>query len=408
MEDEQAQLDEDWWDLDDLEADRPEWEVVEHLLPTGWEQAARDCRAMVRSHGGITSASVLLRVLLIHLLEGCSLRETAVRAREGGLAAVSDVALLKRLRSSGEWFRWMSQAMIERLAGSARPVLAGRSLKLVDASVVSEPGATGSTWRLHYALDLSTLQCEQAHVTPTSVGEGLSRFEVHPGDVLMGDRGLAHRQGVRHVLDHGGDVILRMSSLTLPLEKRQEPAQALDLLPRLRRLRVGQVQGWPAQLRDAQGAIAVQVCALKKSARQTRITLEKLQRTAKRKGRKLRPRTMEMAGYVVVVSTLCDQDPGRLMELYRHRWQIELAFKRLKSLLQLGHLKKTDPQGATAWLQGKVFVSVLIESLLAVGERFSPWGYWLTSGQAAMPLARDVPDAPPADAGRQSGALAAR
>ncbi|WP_325344740.1 transposase [Xylophilus sp.] len=97
-----------------------------------------------------------------------------------------------------------------------------------------------------------------------------------------------------------------------------------------------------------------------------------------------------------------------MLELYRHRWQIELAFKRLKSLLQLGHLKKSDPQGAKAWLQGKVFVSLLIESLLVVGERFSPWGYFLASGQTAMSLARDLPDAPSADASRQSSALAAR
>jgi len=44
--------------------------------------------------------------------------------------------------------------------------------------------------------------------------------------------------------------------------------------------------------------------------------------------------------------------------------------------LQLGHLKKTGPQGAKAWLQGKVFVSTLIESLLVVGECFSLWGYF--------------------------------
>ena len=55
----------------------------------------------------------------------------------------------------------------------------------------------------------------------------------------------------------------------------------------------------------------------------------------------------------------------------------ELAFKRLKSLLQLGHLKKTDPQGAKAWLQGKLLIASLIETLIAVGERFSPWGYLL-------------------------------
>ncbi|MFC6841508.1 hypothetical protein [Xanthomonas theicola] len=67
MGDEQAQVqwDKGWWDLGDLETDRPAWEVVERLLPAGWERAARDCRAMVRRHGSISSASMLLRVLLI-------------------------------------------------------------------------------------------------------------------------------------------------------------------------------------------------------------------------------------------------------------------------------------------------------------------------------------------------------
>jgi hypothetical protein len=63
------------------------------------------------------------------------------------------------------------------------------------------------------------------------------------------------------------------------------------------------------------------------------------------------------------------------MEFYRRRWQIELAFKRLKSLLQLGHLKKIDKAGAKAWLQGKLLVACLIETLILTAERFPPWGY---------------------------------
>ena len=59
-----------------------------------------------------------------------------------------------------------------------------------------------------------------------------------------------------------------------------------------------------------------------------------------------------------------------------HRtFTIELSFKRLKSLLQLGHLKKTDKEGAKAWLQGKLLVACLIETLIFTAERFSPWGY---------------------------------
>jgi transposase len=88
---------------------------------------------------------------------------------------------------------------------------------------------------------------------------------------------------------------------------------------------------------------------------------------------------------VVVLTTLSETtvSAGQVLELYRHRWQIELAFKRLKSLLQLGHLKKTDQEGAKAWLQGKLFVATLIETLVAVGERFSPWGYFLSAEHGA-------------------------
>ena len=54
---------------------------------------------------GSPDAATLLRVLLIHLAQGGSLRETAVRAAEGQLVAASDVALPKRVRMSGELFR---------------------------------------------------------------------------------------------------------------------------------------------------------------------------------------------------------------------------------------------------------------------------------------------------------------
>lgn len=362
-----------------------DWEVIETVLPEGWQEAAKRTGALMRTRG-FDSAATLLRVLLIHLVDGCSLRETAVRAQAGGLAKVSDVALLGRLRGSGEWFRWMVEQMSQRLSSASQEVLPGKRVRLVDASVVCEPGATGSTWRLHYMIDLSTLACEQVQVTLPEEGETLTRFTVRAGDVLMADRGLAHRRGIRHVVAHEGEVIVRMNLISVPLEDVK--GRAMALLPRLRKLAIGQARAWPAVIRDEHGSIAVRVCALKKSAEQTRKSQEKVRQIASRKGRELQPDTLEAAGYVVVLTTLLEVPPARILELYRHRWQIELAFKRLKSLLHLGHLKKTDPVGAKAWLQGKLFVATLIETLIAVGERFSPWGYFLPKDrQPSVPVA---------------------
>lgn len=379
--------------MDELDADWSEafaglgedWAVIERVLPAGWEAAARQTGALIRERG-FDSPATLLRVLLIHLVDGCSLRETAVRARAGGLAQVSDVALLNRLRGCGEWFRWMVAQMSRRLSESSEEVLPGKRVRLVDASVVCEPGATGSTWRLHYMIDLTTLSCEQVQVTLPDEGETLTRFEVRAGDVLMADRGLAHRRGIRHVVEQGGDVVVRMNLVSVPLENAR--GGSFELLPRLRRMAIGESRAWQAAMRDEQGVIPVRLCALKKSAEQTRKAQEKLRQIAAKKGRTLQPETLEAAGYVIVLTTLADVQPAVILELYRYRWQIELAFKRLKSLLQLGHLKKTDPIGAKAWLQGKLFVATLIEMLIAVGERFSPWGYFLRqSRESALPMA---------------------
>ena len=351
-----------------------DWSVVTAMLPADWERKAKELGA-IRRLRGFASVEAMLRVLLIHLADGCSLRETVVRARAGDLADVSDVALLKRLRGCGPWFQWMIQEMAAKMSLSmaASDFLADRPVRLIDGSVVCEPGATGSTWRLHYALNLRTLGCDEVHVTEAKEGESLTRFSIHPNEVVMADRGFAHRRGLRHVVQQGADAVLRMNLTNLPLEDPQ--GQPLALLSRLRTLAIGQAADWPAQMRDDTGVIAVRVCAYKKTLAQTLAAQEAIQREARKKHREVQPETLEAAGYVIVLTTLMSPSAETLMEFYRRRWQVELAFKRLKSLLQLGHLKKIDPEGAKAWLQGKLLVACLIETLILTAERFSPWGY---------------------------------
>lgn len=354
-----------------------DWSVVMAALPPRWEEKARELGA-VRRLRGFSSVESLLRVLIIHLADGCSLRETAVRAFEGSLADVSDVALLKRLRGCGPWFQWMTQALTAGMALPLMPdaMLGGRCVRLVDGSSISEPGATGSTWRLHYSLNLHTLGCDEVHVTEATEGETLTRFAIHKGDVIMGDRGFANRGGLLHVVKHGGDVVLRINLTNLPIQ--DERGDPLPILSHLRTLVIGQAadwKGWVASKDKGHPPTPVRVCAYRKTVAQTLAAQKTLQREADKKGRAVRSETLEACGYVVLLTTLQEPDAQSIMELYRRRWQIELAFKRLKSLLDLGHLKKVDKEGAKAWLQGKLLVACLIETLILTAERFSPWGY---------------------------------
>jgi GNAT superfamily N-acetyltransferase len=357
-----------------------DWEAVMQMLPAHWQDKALELGAVRRQLRHFSDVSCVLRVLLIHLADGCSLRETSARAKAGGLADVSAVALFKRLRCCGPWFEWITQQLTAGMGQQQRQLpLKARRIRLVDGSTVSEPGATGSTWRLHYALNLQTLSCDEVHVTDASEGESLTRYEIKPGDLIMADRGYAYRGGLLHVLGHQGDVLMRMGLDKIVLHDAKH--RPLQLLPLLRKLRVGQAGAWQAWLPAGPEAfmrdkrVAVRICAYKKSAGQTRATVQAIEQEARKKGARVKSQTIEAAGYVIVLTTLMEPGAQQIMEFYRRRWQVELAFKRLKSLLQLGHLKKVDEQGARAWLQGKLMVACLIESLIFTAERFSPWGY---------------------------------
>lgn len=348
-----------------------DWPRLLALLPQGWEGKARELGALKfgRRFSGPES---LLRTLLMYLSEDSSMVETVERARAGELVELSDVGLLKRVNKSGAWLGWITEQLIQQapVAAMQCPALQGRRLLAADGSVVTEPGAITSTWRLHYAMDIVRLRCQQAQVTPVKNGESLTRFVVQEGDVFLGDRVFANRRGVNHVLDHGGDVVVRMNLGSLPLTDAS--GSPFAQLPHLRTLQAGQTGEWAAVMQGTKGDVAVRVCAYRKTDEQRLASERKVKKEAQRKQKQLQAETIEAAGYVVVVTTLEGLDAQGVLALYRHRWQVELAFKRMKSLLGLSRLRKKDPEGAQAWLQGKLLVACLIERLIAVGEHFSP------------------------------------
>ena len=90
---------------------------------------------------------------------------------------------------------------------------------------------------------------------------------------------------------------------------------------------------------------------------------------------------------MIVFTTQITAPASEILEWYRLRWQIELVFKRLKTLAQLGHLPKHDQRSSRAWLYGKLCVALLTQKLIRVGRDISPWGYSLQHLSTSEPLA---------------------
>ncbi|MEJ2068645.1 MAG: IS4 family transposase, partial [Deltaproteobacteria bacterium] len=265
------------------------------------------------------------------------------------------------------------------------PLAKGLRVRVIDGSTVQEPGSRGMTWRLHYSIELPSLNCTEVHLTPPEKGESFKRFAVIPGDVFVGDRGYAHAAGIAHVVANGGHVIVRINLSNVPL--REETGESFPLLPRLKSLREGQVGDWDVLVPYQGALIPGRICAAKLSKAAREKAVRKSRKQNSKKGR-VKPETLEAAQYVFVFTTLDRTiSADRILESYRWRWQIELVFKRLKSLLGLGHLRKRDTESARAWIHAKLLVAFLIEAIKREARDFSPWGYPLTEeGRAIHPV----------------------
>lgn len=355
-----------------------EWDVVASLLPPDWRQLARTTGAIRRARGEIRDADTLLQVLLMHVATGLSLKQAAARATMQGLASISDVALLLRLRNSGAWLRELARRIFEasRFTRGQPPGIGRRRLRAVDATTVEEPGATGTDWRIHYCISLPDMQCDFYSLTDERGGETYKRVPISPGDIVLGDRGYSHREGVAHVLSHHGDVIVRLTSRGFPL-MRARAEKAFALLPHLRRLAGCAPSEWNVRFVASGKTWNARLCALRKSELAAERAKKKLIQAAAKKQKTPLSATLEFAEYVMVLTTLnrADADTRDVLQLYRARWQIELCFKRLKSLLHLGHVPKRSDTSARAWIEGKLLTVMLIERLIEEARLFSPWGF---------------------------------
>src|SRR5713226_10417870 len=122
-----------------------DWQVLTSLSPAGWQQMAWQSGAVERLHG-FPSPDVLLRILMLHVARGYSLRETVVRAKLANWTDILDVALLKRLRNSEEWLRLLCIELLRENVAYRLEDALSRTIRIVDGTIVKETGKTGSQW----------------------------------------------------------------------------------------------------------------------------------------------------------------------------------------------------------------------------------------------------------------------
>ena len=356
-----------------------DWPLLLTLLPADLDASAKQTGALQRKRG-VPSAQALLRLAFAFAYAGLSLRACAIWARQTGVAWLSDVALLQRLRRAAPWAgHLLAQQLLQQAAGQRHRLPTDLTVRLIDATTASRPGSQGTDYRVHLRFDLGTLTITDVTVTDAQGGESFQQHALSAGEIAVGDRGYAHRAGIAAATTAGAGVIVRLNWQNVPLQRPD--GTAFDLLEQLRSLAAGESGEWAVQTapvpKEQLPAVPGRLIAVRKSPQAAEQSRRKLWAAARKKGKTPAARSLEAAEYLFVfTSGPADRLPAlAVLEVYRLRWQIELAFKRLKGVLALDELTAKDPALCRLFLCIKLLGALLVEQLSRRWVDFSPWGY---------------------------------
>lgn len=332
------------------------------------DDLARQTKAIARKRE-IRDGASLLRLALARGPGGLSLSQTAAWAELIGLAGLSDPAVKYRLDKAVPFLKAVMERQLAARADSAPLRWAGRILTAGDGTDIKQRASKGTDWRIHAVFDLGAGGFSHLELTDKHGAEAATRGAPACHEVRIMDRNFARAPALwqfRQQSAEQADFIVRVRWKAFSLNRPEgEPFSLIDHLRQLPNDTSPHEIMVQASVRPGHAKLPLRLIILRKPPEVAEATRAKLRREAPRKQKKLDPRSLVAAEFLILATSLpAEQYPAEeVLAVYRLRWQIELAFKRLKSLLHIDRLPTHTPEASRSWLYAHLILALLCDDI---------------------------------------------
>jgi hypothetical protein len=344
-------------------------EIIKEYLPNDWEEKCKELGALQRGRM-IKTPEELLTLILLYMTEGESLQMTSAMMKLAGIS-VNKNAVHERIKSSWRWLSYLSKQVCQETGCLIEKPewLEGKEVCLIDGSELSLKGSKGGNYYLHCMFNLFQFACRHLELTPKSEGEKAGIFEdIRAGDIVIGDRNYGNMKAMEHIKEKGAEFILRLKAGCFNIYDAE--GNEINVLEYGKELTEWESMEIGCFYKQGKEFKPLKVCLMKKGKGEIEKAVKKQKRKASRLQRTLSARSFANNDFIVLATNV-PYSPEKVFELYRARWQIEIVFKRLKSLFEFGNVPSKNENSVKAWFYGKLLLAGICEASIK-RSRFPP------------------------------------
>ena len=347
----------------------------------------------MRRRRAVRDGSQLLRMALNYAAGGQSLRTAAGWSGAVLDVSLSDPALIGRLGNCGDF---LASIVGQLLALSAGPAAAGVGpaamerrdgppLRLVDGSMFTGPGKGGVQHRLHATFDPLRGWFTSLELTGNGRGSGgnLSRCGIEKAALVVADRNYCRTGHLRQVVEGEGFFCVRagVSCVRMLDPATGDKITAAAIMAALGEAESAEMTVHLAECRgvtkaSAKPPVVARLVLIKPTQASLAHENARIERSKIKHLAKPRRDTLALAGLMMILTNLPPEEwPARKIgQLYRLRWQIELAFKLLKSTFEMRAVPNKTPEMARMWILTNLAATLIARLLASRMAAISPCG----------------------------------
>lgn len=318
----------------------------------------------------IKKYSILVEAGILYIVENLSFQRLADIMAIKHKIVMSDTAWKKQISKLAPVFYSVMMEYMKNFKSQikANKILGHSNVYALDATDITTEGKKGTLLRAHVSYGITNKIYMNALIASVKIGESAKLHTIDPNGLYFADRAYGKTPQIEYICEHGANFIFRFSPSQVKFFVDAKCKKKIDFLSLIKER--NEKFSFLCFFKHNKMIRTIRVIASPLPKEKADIAVQKVKRTSVKKQRSLQASTAEFAKWLFLSSSLSPDDfsDEDIISAYRNRWQIELHFKRSKSLLNFHRLRTSSVDYAfnivSMWLAVTAFVYSLFPVLL--------------------------------------------